>query len=252
MNEMATLLAGHVDQAPMLARIAGFMLTAPPFSTRIAPRSAKAGFAVILWLCLAHEVPERPAGPVELLCLTELAVGLILGFAIQIAFAAFDTVGALLSNGMGLSVPGAFDPISSQSSGPLAGLTQILALAIFISADGLEMSISLLARSFDLLPQGFLPTAQALRSEFFALLLRVLSLALAGSVSMWGGLLLANALMLIAARLSGGLNLMNSGLPLLLALGLVLIGVALTPALRHIWDALPTAIGEAISGLSHR
>ena len=250
MSDLASMLAGQIAQAPMLARVAGFMLAAPPFSTKLAPRSAKAGFAIVLWLCLAESAPAPPAYPAALLCLCELAAGLILGMCIQIAFAAFDVVGELLSNGMGLSAPGAFDPIAAESSGPVAGMAQMMALSIFISAGGLEMCVSFLIRSFDLLPPGALPSLGALRQEFFGLFNHTLAIALAGSASIWGGLLLANALMLVAARLSGGLNLMSSGLPLLLALGLALVAAGLTPALRHIWDALPSAIDAAVSGLA--
>jgi flagellar biosynthesis protein FliR len=64
-------------------------------------------------------------------------------------------------------------------------------------------------------------------------------LGLTSSLAIWGSLLIANILMLVASRLSGGLNLMSSGLPLLLIIGLTLLAYALMPSLTHLWAKLP-------------
>lgn len=240
MIDNAFLSSIELPALPALARIVGFMLTAPPFSTKLTPRSAKIGFALVLWLATSQ--PESTSTSRDAwvaLTLSELVVGLTLGFMIQIVFSAIDIIGELISNGMGLLFPGTFDPMGRDSSGPMSGLAQLLGIALFISAGGLESSASYLIQSTPLLPYGELPRAEAVRQHSFGLLTQALLLGMTNSIVLWGSLLLANALMLISARLAGGLNLMSSGLPLLLFIGILLVALMLLPTLNSIWSHLP-------------
>lgn len=239
-------IAAAAAGIPALARVLGFILTAPPFASKLAPPHVKVGIAFILWLAI------KPAGPglqsAELLAtsLTELAAGLCLGFLIQIAFTAFDIVGELVSNGMGLSFPGSFDPIAIETSGPASGLVQMAGMALFIGAGGLEMVTSYLMESYDLIPYGDAPSLGTMKTHGLAILNQGMLLGIANSVIIWGSLLIANILMLASSRLSGGLNLMSSGLPLLLLIGLGLLGALLIPTINSIWSQLPSLIAHPV------
>lgn len=250
-DELLPSISGQLTAAaagiPALSRVVGFILTAPPFSSKLAPTHVKVGIAIVLWLAIKPGSGPLVGSELIATSLAELVAGLCLGFLIQIAFTAFDIVGELVSNGMGLSFPGSFDPIAVETSGPASGLVQMAGMALFISSGGLELMTSYLMQSYDILPYGHAPTLAAMRSHGFGILNQAMLLGIANSVIIWGSLLIANILMLISSRLSGGLNLMSSGLPLLLLIGLGLLGWMLLPTMNSIWSQLPTLITHAVS-----
>lgn len=250
--ELLPSISGPISAAaagiPALARVIGFMLSAPPFTGKLAPTHVKVGLALVLWLALKPVGPALPTPGLIALSLAELAAGLSLGFLIQIAFTAFDIVGELVSNGMGLSFPGSFDPIAIETSGPASGLVQMASTALLISAGGLELVASYLTQSYDVLPYGDAPSLGAMKSHGFAILNQAMLLGVANSVVLWGSLLIANILMLAASRLSGGLNLMSSGLPLLLLIGFALLGWLLMPTMNSIWSQLPSLLAHPLAG----
>jgi flagellar biosynthetic protein FliR len=249
-NEILPTLSGSLAltaaSIPSLARVVGFILTAPPFSSKLAPNYVKIGIALIFWLAIRPTVDATHYSTLSIisLSLTELAAGLSLGFLVQIAFTAFDIVGELVSNGMGLSFPGSFDPIAVETSGPASGLVQMAGIGLFISVGGLELMTSYLAQSYDILPYGDAPSLLRMKVNGVAILNQAMTLGVANSVIIWGSLLIANILMLISSRLSGGLNLMSSGLPLLLLIGLGLLAGLLFPTMNSIWSQLPTLMTQ--------
>ena len=235
------ILINEIAAIPYLARIVGFFLITPPFSSKLAPNSVKIGLIIILWLSTHPATPPLllHTSIQPLLCLSELIVGLCLGFFVQILFLTFDIAGELMSSGMGLSFPGEFNPLAADSAGPISGLLQMIGISIFISSGGIEHTLSYLCLSFDVVKLGTVPDLFILKNKALLLLSQCIYIGISASISIWGSLLLANILMLISSRLAGGLNLMNSGLPLLLILGLILMAYFLIPMTNHIWASLP-------------
>ena len=241
--DISAMILNEVGAIPYLARIVGFFLIAPPFSSKLAPTSVKIGLAIILWLCTHPQPPTQKEVDLlqPILVLSELIVGLSLGFFIQILFTAFDVAGELISNGMGLTFPGQFNPLATDSAGPVSGLAQMLGVAVFFASGGIEHTIGYLSLSFEIVHLGDVPKLMILKNKLLPLLSQCVYLGIAGSLAIWVSLLLANILMLVSSRLAGGLNLMNSGLPLLLIVGLVLMALLLIPTINNIWASMPNA-----------
>ncbi len=144
----ATMLAG--------VRLVAFFVIAPPFSYRAFPATVK----VILGIGLAIGVAPRVAvgyeslatGPFLLALLTQLLVGLALGFLVFLVFAAVQSAGALVDLFGGFTLAQAYDPQSQVNGAQFTRLFQMAALALLFASGGYQLIVAGLVRSFDAVP----------------------------------------------------------------------------------------------------
>lgn len=208
-----------VNHTPHLARIVGFVLIAPPLSSPFFPRTVKIMLILAFWFSSFQPNPD-PLQDFLFPSLFNLFFGFLLGFLVLCLFSIFDWTGEIISSSIGLSMPGHYSPLTSQSAGPLSSIGYLLGVIFFIQFGGLELLLSLVRESFQFSLSWDL--FLKFKDETLILLTSVIRTCLNASFVIWGSLLLANLCLLFASRLSGGLNLISTGLPILLALGLVL------------------------------
>ena len=98
------------------ARAAGFVLLAPPFSSRTIPGPVKGALAMALSLLLSTQIapslPEPTAGFLVVAAVTEAIIGAALGFVVQVLFTAVQMAGDLIDVTGGFSLQPAYDPLS--------------------------------------------------------------------------------------------------------------------------------------------
>ena len=92
--------------------------------------------------------------PGFLMILSEVITGLALGFVIQIGFAAALVAGEAISNAMGLGFASMADPASGQASPAVGQFLSMLAMFLFLAADGHLALVSIIAESYQALPRG--------------------------------------------------------------------------------------------------
>ena len=156
----------------------------------------------------------------------EVVTGLALGFVIQIGFAAALVAGEAISNAMGLGFASMADPASGQASPAVGQFLSMLAMFLFLAADGHLALVAIIAESYVALPPG-----QAWLS-FTA----IGGIAQFGSLAFAGGLMIAlpvgfalilvQIIMAMIARSAPTLNLFSVGMPAALLAGIVLLGLA--------------------------
>lgn len=208
---------------PALFLVSGFVLTCPPFSTRILTNRAKLFLILTLSLYLANTIPVSTGlSKMIILFFTSAAFG----FCIRILFVVFDLAGELIANGMGLSFPGQISALSSQSTGPIAALGQITGLLAFIELNGLENLIYQLQQLSTIQETFF---QQSFATTLSGFLSKSMYTGAMLSISIWLSLLVGHIGLLLASRLSGGLNLMNSGFAILCSVGIIFIALELLP-----------------------
>jgi flagellar biosynthesis protein FliR len=221
---------------PFLRALALFTAL-PVLGTRTVPmrvRIALAGF-----IAYAAQ-PGLPAPPPEALVLDsalvlplvaqQLVIGLSLGFAVRVVFAAVEFAGEIIGLQMGLNFAGFFDPISAATATATSRFFGTMVAWLFIVAGGHLIVIAALVQSFTAFPVGPEPFAflrqvqpQTWGSEIFATGLWI-ALPL---VSM---LLFVNLVLGAISRVAPQINIFAIGFPVTLGVGL--IGLLLTlPAL---------------------
>ncbi|TCU84256.1 flagellar biosynthetic protein FliR [Curtobacterium sp. PhB42] len=239
----ATMLAG--------VRLVAFFVIAPPFSYRAFPGTVK----VILGLGLAIGVAPRVAvgyesldtGPFLLALLTQLVVGLSLGFLVFLVFAAVQSAGALIDLFGGFTLAQAFDPQSQVNGAQFTRLFQMAALALLFTSGGYQLIVGGLVRSFDAVPltgsfavDGLAHLLVAAMSQMF-----LATLQIAGPLVVV--LFLADVGLGLLTRVAPALNAFQMGFPIKIGLTVLFAG-ALFMALPSVVSSLTGEAVQAITG----
>lgn len=221
---------------PFLRALALFSAM-PVMGTRNVPARLRIGLAAFIALALQPALPPPPAVALDsptmlLLVAQQLVIGLSLGFAVRVVFAAVEFAGEIIGLQMGLNFAGFFDPISASTATAVSRFFSTMVAFVFIAINGHLLVIAALAQSFVAFPVGpepfaFLRVAQPQRwgAEIFATGLWI-------ALPMMSMMLFVNLVLGTIARVAPQINIFAIGFPATLALGLT--GLLLTlPAMSQ-------------------
>jgi flagellar biosynthesis protein FliR len=179
------------------------------------------------------------------LIIAEVVAGLALGFVIQIGFAASLVAGEAISNAMGLGFASMADPASGQSSPAVGQFLSMLAMFLFLSADGHLALVAIIADSYRALPPGsaWLSFSAIYGIAKFGSLAFSAGLTIALPVGF--ALVLVQIIMAMIARSAPTLNLFAVGMPAALLAGILLLGMAMPVMADTISSAIRLALDQA-------
>ena len=221
------------------SRLSAFLLASPFYSIEsinVRFRIAISALFTFLYLSYLEGVSIDPLTSVGFLyILQEIAIGVILGFSLQLVSAAITVGGQAISNAMGLGMANMFDP----NLGNVPVISQfliILSTLIFLLIDGHLIIIDLIFQSFEELPIGQPLLILPLLDSLLELTPLVFSGGLLLALPMMISLLLVNIGLGIITRSAPSLNIIAVGFPAILLIGSILLIVALPGVLRLIQD----------------
>lgn len=227
-----------------LTRILGLIAVAPVFGNTSLPVQVKIGLGVMLALIVAPTIPALPAtDPMSLagllILVQQLIIGLGMGFAMRIIFAAVEMAGTITGMTMGLSFASFFDPQSQGQSNSISQFLVLLATLAFLAVNGHLLLLSALAHSFSALPISTTPVSGQMFRQIADWGGVIFSAGIQLSLPMVAALLITNIALGILTRAAPQLNLFGIGFPITLTVGFVVIGLALpylaTP-LEHLFQ----------------
>ena len=215
-----------------LSRILGLVASAPLFGNTAVPVSVKVALGTLLAMIIAPTVPAGPAAdPMSmaglLIVAKEMIVGLAMGFAMRIVFAAIEMAGEVASMTMGLGFASVFDP---QTQGRSSGVSQFLTLVatmVFLAVNGHLVLLEALAESFYSLPIGATPLAAAAPLEVARWGGQIFAAGLQLSLPIVAALLITNVALGILTRAAPQLNIFGIGFPITLGVGFLILSLAL-------------------------
>jgi flagellar biosynthetic protein FliR len=140
-----TLLAGFFFA---LVRAGAWIAVAPPFNSNAVPIRVKIGISAALAMVMAPSF--EPAGDL----VYQAFVGLALGFAVLLLFAAVQAAGQMIDMAGAFSSATLWDPFSNASSTPVGRLFQIVAITILFAVNGHLVIVNGLITSFEAAPLG--------------------------------------------------------------------------------------------------
>ena len=223
-------------------RILALFSAAPVLSLRTVPARARIGLSVVLAATIAPAV----AAPVRVdptswamlgFVAQEVAVGLAIGFAARLVFAAFDLAGEVIGLQMGLSYAGFFDPQGGQGTA-VGSFMNTTATLLFVTMNGPLLLIAATLRSFATLPVGDVPFEFARRFDPVALGAEVFALGLLIATPFLALILFVNVLLGVMSRVAPQLSLFSIGFPVTIGVGLVLLVLGLPWIERPLADGL--------------
>lgn len=236
----------------VMTRIGAALLTAPFFSAGAVPMQLRVviagaiGVLVLNWLPV--QVPEAVLSVQGvLILLSEVLVGLTLGFVLQLSFAAPVLAAEQIGGAMGMSIATAVDPVSGAHSPALGQYFTVLLTVVFLGLGGHLTWLRLVVDSYTALPPGgaWLSPAQLQTVAGFGSDMFIAAVAIALPVTLI--LLLVQMAAGVLSRSAPSLNLFSLGLPAGVLAGIAAL-IAVAPLLAdQFTDLSAQALDQAAS-----
>ncbi|AVP56876.1 flagellar biosynthetic protein FliR [Pulveribacter suum] len=212
-------------------RVLALFSVAPVFSMRVIPVRSRVALAFLIAVCAQAVLPPAPVisvnGPEALgAVLQQMGVGVAIGFAVRLVFAAVELAGEVIGLQMGLNFASFFDPTSNAQVSAVARFFGNMALLLFVVINGHLLVLMAVVKSFERFPvQGHWLEAvgqmrlHELGSSLFASALWI-------ALPMVVLLLFVNLTLGIISRVAPQMNIYAVGFPVTLTVGL--LGIAAT------------------------
>ena len=212
-------------------RALALMSSLPVFSQRAVPMRVKVALAFFIAIASQASLPAMPVIPLDsalawTVTLQQVLIGVSLGFAVRVVFAAVEFAGEVIGLQMGLNFAGFFDPVTATQGTASGRFFGTMVAFLFIIINGHLAIIAALIKSFSAFPVGPEPFAflRAVQphvwgSEIFAIGLWI-------ALPLVGMLLFVNLVLGVISRVAPQINIFAIGFPVTLGVGL--IGMLLT------------------------
>jgi flagellar biosynthetic protein FliR len=152
-------------------RVGGLMTFAPFFANAALPAPVKAGLTLVLTALLVPVYASTSAAAAAsvvapsgitgwlMMALSEIALGMVIGFATQFVFEGMELAGQIASFQFGFSLVNVIDPNSQVEVTVLSTLHDLIAVLIFLQLGVHRWLLRATAMSFRVIPPGSLATA---------------------------------------------------------------------------------------------
>jgi flagellar biosynthetic protein FliR len=237
---------------PFLRTLALFT-SAPVFSSKAVPVRVRIALAFFVALAAQPSLDGQPVVSINDpgafgAVLQQVGLGLSIGFAIRVVFAAVELAGEVVGFQMGLSFASFFDPSMGSQSSAVARFFGQMATFMFVVMSGHVMVLMTVIDSFTAFPvdQNFLVALNQMK--IYDLGADLFASGLWMALPMVGMLMFANLALGIVSRVAPQMNIYAIGFPITLTVGL--LGMAATlPMLDEPFFAL---MGRVIDIFSPR
>ncbi len=214
---------------PMLwpfLRVLALLSAVPVLSQRSVPARVRIGLAALIAFAVQASLPAMPVVALDspeamAMVAQQVLIGLTIGFATRLVFAAVELGGELIGLQMGLNFAGFFDPMSSSQGTASARFMGTMASFLFIVINGHLFLIAAVVQSFHSFPVGteVLGFMRTLEPQTWAVELFRLGLTIA--LPIVGMLLFVNLVLGMISRVSPQINVFAIGFPVTLSVGLL-------------------------------
>jgi flagellar biosynthesis protein FliR len=211
-------------------RVIGFMVVAPPFSSRGVPGLVKVALGLAVGTAVSSRVAplqDATTGVFVMSLVGQAVVGLALGFAVQLVMSAVQVAGTLLDQFGGFSMGQAFDPLNMTQASELGRLYAYLATALLFVTDGYQLVLGGLVRTFDAIPLDGMVSTSALADQLTSAVTGMLQSALEIAGPLVLVIFLTDIGLGMLTKVAPALNAFAMGFPLKILVTLVMVGFAL-------------------------
>jgi flagellar biosynthetic protein FliR len=213
-------------------RVLAVFSSAPIFSTRAFPVRARVALAFFVAVAAQAGMPEQPVISLNSpqawgTVVQQVGIGLSIGFAIRLVFAAVELAGEVIGFQMGLNFAAFFDPSLNAQVSATARFYAYMASLLFIVLNGHWMVLMAVIKSFEVFPvgQNFLEALSLMK--LYTLGKDLFATALWIALPVLGMLMFANLALGIVSRVAQQMNIYAVGFPITLAVGLIGIATSL-------------------------
>jgi flagellar biosynthetic protein FliR len=233
-------------------RIGALLMAAPVFSAASVPMRLRVLLALAVTILVEPLLPPPagvdPLGATTLVIVAQqIAIGIAIGFVLQLAFNALVFGGQVIAYSMGLGFAHLMDPQNGVQVPTVSQFYLIFATIAFLAVDGHLRLLALVVESFTALP---IAADGITQNALWSLTLwgaRLFADGLLMGLPVVAALLLVSIGMGMVSRAAPQLNIFAVGFPVTLGVGFVLMWVSLPQALGLFLDWLDTLLELAAS-----
>ncbi|WP_428603150.1 flagellar biosynthetic protein FliR [Sedimenticola sp.] len=224
-------------------RIGALMVSAPIFSSRQTPVLYRIGLVLTLTWVLVPVIPPSPvveafSHQALILLLQQILIGVVMGFILQMVFAALIFGGQVIAYSMGLGFASMVDPQNGVQVPVISQFYLIMSTLLFLVLNGHLVLIDLLAQSFQTFPVAMGGISQNGLSEIIGWASRMFSAGLLMALPVVAALLLINLGMGVIGRAAPQLNIFAVGFPVSILMGFILIWITLPDVMGNFSELL--------------
>lgn len=224
--------------APLLwpfLRVLALFTTLPVLGTRTVPLRVRIALAFFVALAaqpvLPPLAPEAAAIALDtpaavLLVVQQVLIGLSIGFAVRLVFAAVEFAGEIIGLQMGLNFAGFFDPVTASQSTATSRFLGTAVAWLFVVVNGHLIVIAAVVASFTAFPIGPEPFAFLRQTQPQVWGAEVFRLGLWIALPIVAMLLFVNLVLGLISRVAAQMNIFAIGFPITVGVGL--LGMLLT------------------------
>lgn len=205
-----------------IMRVTGLILGAPQLTRRI-PGPGQIALSLSIGMFLMEPVPESELdlAPLVTGMVSNLAIGLILGFLSTLILNMFVMAGGVLDVTSGLGVSALYDPQTGRSSTVFERFFDITAITVFFILGGPRLLVAGLANTVEVVPLWGRPVIDdGLADVAMIVFAKFLIAGLEIAVPALAALFLAELVLGIAARMLPEANVFLLGLPIKLLISM--------------------------------
>ena len=220
----------------VMFRTGSFLMTVPVFGHMTIPRALRIYLIVLLSFIIfpatlafraSSLAPPATLAHLVLAVLSEIFIGLLMGFAVIIVFSAVQYAGQLIGLQMGLAIANVWDPMGAGEISLIGEFYYLLSLLLFLSINGHYYVITALIRCFTLVPVSGGTFHAALGDYLVTLTGMIFVVAIKLSAPVIITLFIMNVILGIVARTVPQMNVFIVGFPLAIGVGFALIAFTL-------------------------
>ncbi len=225
----------------VMSRITGIFLVEPFFGSKTIPAQVKAALIMVLSLSLFPLVSiATDAAQINMVFILRIAyevlIGVVIGFLFLAIFLAVQAAGSFIDLEMGFGLSQAMDPTGNVESTALSRLYYMLALVIFLMANGEQLLVKATVVSFTVFPAGSMVFPKTLAPGVLNVLSDVMLMAVKVAGPVVGALFIADVVFGVIARAVPQMNVFVIGFPVKIILGLVAVMVTMPLTVRVLQD----------------
>ncbi len=239
----------------VLTRMTGALLFNPFLGRRSVPAIAKMGLALLITIIVVPTInPPSISFPTSISFMLALVRELLLGYAMGLIMNLFSswvlTAGEVMDMEMGLSVSKIYDPQSGVSMPVSGSVFNVMLTLIFFASGGHLTFLRIVADSMVTFPPGSGTLGLEIGGHLVAMLGNALILSLKLGMPVLAIELLAEAGLGTLMRIVPQIDVFSVGLQMKLAIGLIVVVLALPPTARLMEASLSQMFDQLQKGIA--
>lgn len=216
----------------VLARISGFVFTAPFFGLSYIPRNVKIGFSVFITILMTYVLPYSTleyVGVIEFACLImkEVIVGVLIGYMTNICTYILNFSGHLIDMEIGFAMVNEINPVANVQSTITANLYTYLVMLMLVVTDMHHQILKAFIYAFEVIPIGKMKFSGNIYfamvkfiSEYFIIGFRIV-------LPIFASMLVVNVVLGVLAKVAPQMNMFVIGIQLKVFVGLFILTIAI-------------------------